>query len=76
MDWRKGVCHFNAIGHLIDLHDQNGSIILKIQRELVDETLSLDDTDSGRAVKDEFIQAQAKHQGELRDLSSQVRQAL
>lgn len=66
----------SAIGHLIDLHDQRGNIVLKIQRELVDEALSLDDTDSGKTVQDGFVQALVKHQCELRDLLSQFRQAV
>lgn len=65
-----------AISHLVDLHDRHGSIVLKIQRELVENRIALDDTDSGRAVQDGFVQTLAKHQADLRDLSSQFRAAM
>ena len=65
-----------AIGHLMDLNDRHGSIVLKIQKELVDKEMNLDDTDAGRAVQDGFVRALANHRGELQDLTSQFRQAL
>ncbi|KAI0886792.1 P-loop containing nucleoside triphosphate hydrolase protein [Annulohypoxylon maeteangense] len=65
-----------AISHLINLHDLHGSIVLKIQQELVDDGINLNDTEVGRAVQDVFVQALAKHQDDLRDITSQFRQTL
>ncbi|KAI0892436.1 P-loop containing nucleoside triphosphate hydrolase protein [Annulohypoxylon nitens] len=65
-----------AISHLVNLREEYGGITLKIQKELVDEGTNLDDTEVGKAVQDAFVQALAKHQEDLRDITSQFRQTL
>ncbi|KAI0838299.1 P-loop containing nucleoside triphosphate hydrolase protein [Hypoxylon sp. FL0890] len=65
-----------VIRYLMDLYDARGNAILKIQKELVDEARSLDDTDVGKIVQDGFVQALEKHREELEDLSSELSQAL
>ncbi|KAI0138021.1 P-loop containing nucleoside triphosphate hydrolase protein [Hypoxylon sp. NC0597] len=67
---------FGAIRYLMDFYDAHGSTALKIQKELVDEAKSLDDTEVGRIVQDGFAQALVKHQGEIEDLSSALSHAL
>ncbi|KAI1087989.1 P-loop containing nucleoside triphosphate hydrolase protein [Rostrohypoxylon terebratum] len=67
---------FGAINHLVNLREKYGSITLKIQRELVDQEMNLDDTEVGKEVQDVFVQALAKHQEDLRDITSQFRQTL
>ncbi|KAI1140788.1 P-loop containing nucleoside triphosphate hydrolase protein [Hypoxylon sp. FL0543] len=67
---------FGGIRYLMDLYDVRGSAILKIQKELVDEAKSLDDTNAGKIVQGGFVEALAKHREELEDLSSEFSQAL
>ncbi|KAI2624906.1 P-loop containing nucleoside triphosphate hydrolase protein [Hypoxylon sp. NC1633] len=76
MRWTDKRSAVSAVSHLVDLHDRRGSIVLKIQRELVEDGITLDDTESGRAVQDGFAEARAKYQADLRDLSSQFREAM
>jgi len=56
------------VGKIIEMHDRSGRTVLKIQEQLVNGNLSLEETDAGMEVQREIAAARAKLQEEIDQL--------
>ncbi|KAH7002414.1 P-loop containing nucleoside triphosphate hydrolase protein [Ilyonectria destructans] len=59
------------IAKIIEVHDRSGKAMLKIQDELVNKNLTLDETAAGQEVQREILVAKARLQEEIKQLRSE-----
>ncbi|KAL6918254.1 hypothetical protein FSST1_009749 [Fusarium sambucinum] len=59
-----------VVGQIIEIHQENGKARLKIQEELVDGGMSLDETGAGREVQREILEVKAELKEKIQQLQS------
>ncbi|KAM0562956.1 hypothetical protein ACHAPJ_001799 [Fusarium lateritium] len=59
-----------VVDKIVEIHKGIGKVMLRIQEELVDENMSLDETGAGREVQREILAAKAELQEEIKLLQS------
>ncbi|KAM0228903.1 hypothetical protein ACHAPO_010427 [Fusarium lateritium] len=59
-----------VVGQIIEIHQENGKARLKIQEELVDGGMSLDETGAGREVQRGILEAKAELKEKIQQLQS------
>ncbi|KAI9693202.1 MAG: hypothetical protein M1822_005198 [Bathelium mastoideum] len=64
------------VNELVELYMPGGPVVLDIQREMVDNNVSLEDTAAGREVGKEMREARERFQAQIRDLQSRYDEAL
>jgi chemotaxis protein histidine kinase CheA len=69
-------CAMEMIEDLIQRRNQGGPVVLDIQKELVDEKLSLENTSAGMAVDQELSIARKKFEEQIADLQESYGEAL
>ncbi|KAJ3531884.1 hypothetical protein NM208_g8682 [Fusarium decemcellulare] len=58
----------SIVGKIVDIHDKSGKLVLKIQDELVNGNMTLDETAAGKEVQREILAAKAELQDEIQQL--------
>jgi chemotaxis protein histidine kinase CheA len=69
-------CAMEMIEDLIQRRNQGGPVVLDIQKEMVDEKLSLEDTAAGQVVEEELTIAKQKFKEQIADLQESYDEAL
>ncbi|PON28999.1 hypothetical protein TGAM01_v202107 [Trichoderma gamsii] len=66
----------SAFSIISELIDKEGDVVLNIQRQMVDQNLSLDETDAGRYLQKDLIEAREKYEQEIAELKKNIEQAI
>ncbi|KAL7917201.1 P-loop containing nucleoside triphosphate hydrolase protein [Trichoderma austrokoningii] len=66
----------SALSIISELIDREGGAVLNIQKQMVDQNLSLDETDAGRYLQKDLIEAREKYKQEITELKKNIEQAM
>ncbi|KAL7948668.1 P-loop containing nucleoside triphosphate hydrolase protein [Trichoderma barbatum] len=66
----------SALAIISKLVDKEGGVVLDIQRQMVDQNLSLDDTVAGRYLQKDLIEARERYEKEIAELKKIIEQAM
>lgn len=66
----------SALSIIAELVDREGGVVLDIQRQMVDDNLSLDDTDAGRYLHKDLIEARERYEKEIAELTKNLEEAI
>jgi len=69
-------CATKLVESMIERRNQDGPVLLNIQKEMIDDKKSLEDTAAGQEVEKELVEAKAKFREEITDLQESYDQAL
>ncbi|KAM0518973.1 hypothetical protein ACHAPE_003964 [Trichoderma viride] len=66
----------SALSIISELVDRDGGVVLNIQRQMVDQNLSLGETDAGRYLQKDMIEARERYEKEIAELKRNIEQAI
>ncbi|KAM0446062.1 hypothetical protein ACHAO4_009507 [Trichoderma viride] len=66
----------SALSIISELVDRECSVVLNIQKQMVDQNLSLDETDAGRYLQKDLLEARERHEKEIAELKRNIEQAI
>ncbi|EHK42553.1 hypothetical protein TRIATDRAFT_137421 [Trichoderma atroviride IMI 206040] len=66
----------SALSIISELVDRDGGAVLNIQKQMVDQNLSLDGTDAGRYLQKDLLEARERHEKEIAELKKNIQQAI
>jgi hypothetical protein len=66
----------SALSIISELVDREDGVVLNIQRQMVDQNLSLDETDAGRYLQKDMIEARERYEQEIAELKKNIEQAI
>jgi len=69
-------CAMKLVETMIERRKQDGPVLLNIQKEMIDDKKSLEDTAAGQEVEKELVEAKARFQEQITDLQESYDQAL
>lgn len=65
----------SALSIISELINRKGGVVLQIQKEMVDRDLSLEETDAGRYLQKDLIEARERYEKEITELKKNLDQA-
>lgn len=66
----------SALSIISELVDREGGAVLNIQRQMVDQNLSLEETDAGRYLQKDLIETRQRYEKEIAELKRNIEQAI
>lgn len=69
-------CAMKLVESMIERGYQDGPVLLNIQKEMIDDKKSLEDTAAGQEVEKELVEAKARFQEQISDLQESYNEAL
>ncbi|KAK1252186.1 hypothetical protein MKX08_003373 [Trichoderma sp. CBMAI-0020] len=66
----------SALSIISELIDREGGAVLNIQKQMVDQNLSLNETDAGRYLQKDLLEARERHEKEIAELKKNIAQAI